>query len=130
MNRAIPLFLLAVASGCFPTYKHSVIDVTKAPLAAENGDLAVVTTDGHVIHYQAPYSVQPIPGGIEVRSKLLPSVEYEAAEVDRIEASQFRGGATVLAVAVGVTATYVAVCVGVLAAVAASGPLLRTGPFF
>lgn len=106
MNRVLPLLCLAFTAGCFPTYRHTVSEVIKEPLSADNGALAVVAPDGSRDTFEAPYAVQPLPGGVRVSARLLPSREYDTAQVRYLETRQFSLLATtaVVAGAVGLTA--------------------------
>lgn len=115
MTRVLPLLLLAFTTGCFPTHRHSLADVIKAPPASRCGTLVVVGPEGTRTAFEAPYEVQPFPGGLAVNAKLLPSVEFEAKEVTRLETTQFSIGGTVLLVAGAAHLAVIAAIVGIVA---------------
>ena len=72
MHRFLPLLLLTL-TGCFPTYRHSITDAIKAPLRSDEGAVVVVGPDGSRETFEAPYAVQPVPGGVLVCARLVPS---------------------------------------------------------
>ncbi len=98
--------LMCCATGCYPTYRHSIADAIKAPLRSDKGALAVVAPDGSRETFEAPYAVQPFPGGVRVSAHLLPSREYDTAQVRHLETRRFSVLATagVIVGAVGLTA--------------------------
>ncbi len=102
-TRWVPLVVLALTTGCFPTYRHTVSEVFKEPLRADKGALAVVAADGSRDTFEAPYAVQPLPGGVRVSTRLLPSKEYDSTQIRHLETRRFSalGTAAVVAGAVG-----------------------------